>query len=72
MRSPLRPAILAQSSGLLVLGRSSFSLNSSRTATTTSSVFTPLAPPLISRLSACFLARRMIDSIIAPQAKSLK
>src|SRR5262249_14624820 len=29
MRSPFLPAILAQSSGLVVLGRSSFSLNSS-------------------------------------------
>src|SRR5207244_3703378 len=45
MRSPLRPAIFAQSSGLLVFGRSSFSLNSSRTAATRSSVVMPLAPP---------------------------
>src|SRR5207249_319146 len=32
IRSPFLPAILAQSSGLVVLGRSSLSLNSSRTA----------------------------------------
>jgi hypothetical protein len=37
MRSPLRPEMRAQSSGLVVFGRSSFSLNSSRTASMRSS-----------------------------------
>src|SRR2546425_8958760 len=63
MRSPFLPAILAQSSGFVVFGRSSFSLNSSRTAVLRSSVEMPLGPPPIRRLRASFLARRTMDSI---------
>src|SRR5439155_14491825 len=44
IRSPFLPAILAQSSGLVVLGRSSFSLNSSRTAASRSSTLMPFSP----------------------------
>src|SRR5438093_581826 len=45
IRSPFLPAILAQSSGCVVLGRSSFSLNSSRTAVNRSSAVMPFSPP---------------------------
>src|SRR5712664_2785843 len=68
----LLPAIVAQSSGLLVFGRSSFSLSSSRTAATRSSVTRPFPPPPMQRLRASFFARRTTDSIIAPETKSLK
>ena len=44
MRSPLRPEIRAQSSGLVVFGRSSFSLNSSRTDSSMSAIRTPSSP----------------------------
>src|SRR3989454_10889025 len=49
IRSPFLPAIFAQSSGLVVLGRSSFSLNSSRTAQSSPPLPTPSPPPWMSR-----------------------
>ena len=71
MRSPFFPEIFAQSSGLVVLGRSSCSLYSCLIEATRSSVRTPRSPPPITRLIASFLARRTMFSIIAPDAKSL-
>ena len=56
-RSPFLPEIRAQSSGLVVLGRSSCSLNSWRTEATRSSVQMPLAPPSIWRLIESFFDR---------------
>src|SRR5947208_1789487 len=58
--------------GVVVFGRSSFSLNSSRTALSRSPALIPFSPPPISRLRASFLARRTTDSIMAPEEKSLK
>ena len=70
MRSPFLPEIRAQSSGLVVLGRSSFSLYSWRIDSTMSEVRMPPASPAISRLMASFFARRTMFSIMAPDAKS--
>src|SRR4029077_1551904 len=72
MRSPFLPEIFAQSSGFVVLGRSSCSLYSWRIDTIRSSVRMPLGPPAMSRLIATFFARRTMFSIIAPDEKSLK
>ncbi len=44
MRSPFLPEIRAQSSGFVVFGRSSFSLNSSRIALIRSSLLMPFSP----------------------------
>ena len=70
MRSPFLPEIRAQSSGLVVLGRSSFSLYSCRIDSRRSSVLIPPLSWAISRLMASFLARRTMFSIIAPEEKS--
>ena len=77
MRSPLRPEILAQSSGLVVFGKSSFSLYSSRVAPLRSSRRNPLRPYSVDEfsinlLTAAFLARSTMLRIIAPLTKSLK
>ena len=56
MRSPFRPAILAQSSGLVLLGRSSFSSYSWRMALRRSSRRMPFSPVSMTRLIAYFLA----------------
>ena len=72
MRSPFFPEIRAQSSGLVVLGRSSFSLNSSVTAWNRSLGLMPFSPVSRKRLIAIFLARETMFSIIAPELKSLK
>ena len=72
MRSPFLPEIRAQSSGLVVLGRSSFSLYSWRIDSSRSEVRMPRPSPAIARLMASFLARRTMFSIMAPEAKSRK
>ena len=72
MRSPFLPEMRAQSSGLVVLGRSSFSLNSSVTAANRSAALMPFSPVSRNRLMAIFLARLTMFSIIAPELKSLK
>ena len=71
MRSPFLPEILAQSSGLVVLGRSSCSLYSCLMESMRSWVRMPFSPPAMNRLMASFLARRTMFSIMAPEAKSL-
>ena len=58
MRSPFFPEIRAQSSGLVVFGRSS--------------VLMPFSPVDRNRLIASFFALRTMFSIIAPELKSLK
>ena len=70
MRSPFLPEIRAQSSGFVVLGRSSFSLYSWRMDSSMSDVRMPPASPAMTRLMASFLARRTMFSIMAPEAKS--
>ena len=72
MRSPFLPEIFAQSSGLVVLGRSSCSLYSWWIDAMRSSSRMPRPPPAIRRLMASFLARRTMFSIMAPDEKSLK
>ena len=72
MRSPFLPEIFAQSSGLVVFGRSSCSLYSWWIDAMRSSVRMPFAPPAMNRLIASFFARRTMFSIIAPDEKSLK
>ena len=72
MRSPFLPEIFAQSSGLVVLGRSSCSLYSWWIDSMRSSTWMPFVPPAMSRLMASFLARRTMFSIMAPDEKSLK
>ncbi len=72
MRSPFLPEMRAQSSGLVVLGRSSFSLNSSRMAWNRSSALMPFWPSSRKRLIAIFFARATTFSIMAPELKSLK
>jgi hypothetical protein len=62
----------AQSSGLVVLGRSSFSLNSSTHELSTCSIRRPLRPVVRNSLMAFFLARSTTFWIIAPELKSLK
>jgi len=54
------------------LGRSSFSLNSSRIALERSAALMPFCPVDRNRLIASFFARRTMFSIIAPELKSLK
>jgi hypothetical protein len=71
IRSPFLPEIFAQSSGLVVLGRSSCSLYSCLIESSRSWVHTPRAPPAMTRLIASFLARRTMFSIMAPDEKSL-
>src|SRR5436309_1856626 len=66
------PAIFAQSSGFVVFGKSSCSLNSSRIARSRSSALMPFAWVAMTRLIAYFFARETIPSINAPLAKSLK
>src|SRR3989442_265235 len=68
--SAFLPAIFAQSSGLVVFGRSSCSLNSSRMARMRSSLLMPRSPVASRRLIAYFLARETIPSIRAPLEKS--
>ena len=72
IRSPFLPEIRAQSSGLVVFGRSSFSLNSSTQAA--SRCWTRMPRWSCSRRSliAIFLARLTMFSIMAPELKSLK
>ena len=73
MRSPFLPEIFAQSSGLVVLGRSSCSLYS--WWIDVDEVVDPDAlgrRRRCSRLIASFLARRTMFSIMAPDEKSLK
>ena len=70
MRSPFFPEIRAQSSGLVVLGRSSFSLYSRRMDSRRSEVRMPPPSPAMTRLMASFLARRTMFSIMAPEEKS--
>ena len=70
IRSPFFPEIFAQSSGLVVLGRSSFSLYSCLIDSSRSSVRIPRDCSAIARLMASFLARRTMFSIIAPDEKS--
>ena len=76
IRSPFLPEIRAQSSGLVVLGRSSFSLNSSTHAWSMCWTRSPRWAGLrsLSRKSliAIFLARSTMFWIIAPELKSLK
>ena len=72
MRSPFLPEIFAQSSGLVVFGRSSCSRNSWRIESSRSWVEMPLSPPSICRLIDSFFARRTMFSIMAPDEKSLK
>ena len=72
IRSPFLPEILAQSSGLVVFGRSSCSRNSCRIESKRSWVQTPRLPPEMTRLIASFFDRLTIFSIIAPDEKSRK
>ena len=73
MRSPFLPEIFAQSSGLVVLGRSSCSLYSWWIEAMRSSVLDAArAAARSARLMASFLARRTTFSIMAPEEKSLK
>jgi hypothetical protein len=63
----------AQSSGLGVFGRSSFSLNSSTHAVSRWAMRIPFCPVSRSSLTlGIFLARDTMFSIIAPELKSLK
>jgi len=66
------PEIFAQSSGLVVLGRSSLSLYSCLMDSIMSPRRMPWPSPEISRLIASFFARLTMFSIIAPEEKSLK
>ena len=72
MRSPFLPEMRAQSSGLVVLGRSSFSLNSSTQAASRWATRMPFCPVSRNSLMAIFLARATMFSIMAPELKSLK
>ena len=72
MRSPFLPEIRAQSSGLVVFGRSSFSLNSSTHAVSRWSRRMPRWPASRKSLIAYFFARSSMFWIIAPELKSLK
>ncbi len=72
MRSPFLPEMRAQSSGLVVLGRSSFSLNSSTQAASRCATRMPFWPVSRNCLMAIFLARATMFSIMAPELKSLK
>jgi hypothetical protein len=72
IRSPFFPDTRAQSSGFVVLGRSSFSRYSWRIDSMRSSARSPRPLSAISRFTASFLARRTMFSIMAPLAKSLK
>ncbi len=72
MRSPLRPEMRAQSSGFVVFGRSSFSLNSSRTESSMSAMRIPSSPEVMARFTAFFLARSTMFFSMAPLEKSLK
>ena len=72
MRSPFLPEIFAQSSGLVVFGRSSCSLYSCLIESSRSSVRMPLLAACDHPLDASFLARRTMFSIMAPDEKSLK
>src|SRR6266540_1963509 len=62
----------AQSSGLVVLGRSSFSRNSSTQASSRCCSRRPFCPEDRNSLMAIFLARSTMFWIIAPELKSLK
>ena len=72
MRSPFLPEIRAQSSGLVVFGRSSFSRNSSMQAASTCWTRMPFSPMSRKSLMDIFFARATMFSIIAPELKSLK
>ena len=62
----------AHSSGFDVLGRSSFSANSSPTARNRCSSVMPSPAPEMTALIACFFARSTMLAIIAPELKSRK
>src|SRR5690606_23748981 len=72
IRSPFLPEMRAQSSGLVVLGRSSFSLNSSTQAWSMCWTRRPRWSWSRRSLMAIFLARSTMFWIIAPELKSLK
>jgi hypothetical protein len=72
IRSPFLPEMRAQSSGLVVLGRSSFSLNSSMHASSRCETRIPYWPRSSRSLIAIFFARATMFSIMAPELKSLK
>ena len=72
MRSPFLPDILAQSSGLVEFGKSSFSRNSSRQAEIKCATLIPFLLLDKYSLIAAFFARETIFSSIAPLEKSLK
>src|SRR5579883_560358 len=72
IRSPFLPEMRAQSSGLVVLGRSSFSLNSSTQAPSRWETRRPFCPWSRKSLIADFFARSTMFWIIAPELKSLK
>jgi len=62
----------AQSSGLVVFGRSSFSLNSSMHAVIRCCMRSPFWSVSRKSLIAIFFARATMFSIMAPELKSLK
>src|SRR6056297_967943 len=72
IRSPFLPEMRAQSSGFVVLGRSSFSRNSSTQASSRCCTRMPFSPVFKKSLIADFLARETMFSSMAPELKSLK
>ena len=72
IRSPFLPEMRAQSSGLVVLGRSSFSLNSSTQAPSRWEMRRPFCLWSRKSLIADFFARSTMFWIIAPELKSRK
>ena len=72
IRSPFLPEMRAQSSGFVVLGRSSFSLNSSTHACSRWVTRMPFWSLSSRSLIAIFFARSTMFWIIAPELKSLK